>query len=96
MFEQWPNENAFITNPWLNSFIFSLIIMWPVIRICRRLGLPSYYALPTLIPMVGWIITAGLIAHTPWPALSAPIKPKKSSTKKRNPKKSTPSKKVKK
>ena len=67
MFEQWPNENALSTDPVLNGFLFGVLILYPVYRICKRIGLPGVYALPTLIPFVGWIITASLIAHRPWP-----------------------------
>lgn len=67
MFENWPNENAISTDPFINGFFFALLVIVPIWRACKRIGLPSYYALPTLIPFVGWIISASLIAFSRWP-----------------------------
>ncbi len=46
-----------------------LIMLWPARRICQRAGLPAWWGLTVLIPYVGLMVYAMLLAHRPWPAV---------------------------
>lgn len=46
---------------------FKLLILWPLIRICRRAGLSGLWALIVLVPFFGTALIAGVLAHAKWP-----------------------------
>lgn len=66
MFENWPNENALITDPMISYWIFALLILWPIYRISKRLGVPAWSVIPIFVPFIGFIITFGCFAHMKW------------------------------
>ena len=66
MFENWPHDQVWITDPLINYLLFTLLVFIPLYKIAKRLGLPVWTALPTFIPYVGFIITTALFAHMRW------------------------------
>lgn len=66
MLETWPHENAWITDPLINYWLFVLLVLWPVIKITKRTGVAFWKVFPILIPYVGMVIVAGLLAHSSW------------------------------
>lgn len=73
---------SFPDEPIYSYYLSVLIALWPVWRICARAGLSrgrSVAAMAALfVPFIGVIVSAGLIALTPWPNARPPIvkKPK--------------------
>lgn len=48
------------------SLIIALILAVPFVRILRRAGRSSWWALLLLVPVLGWLILPWLIAFLPW------------------------------
>lgn len=69
MFENWPNEDAVITDPLINYYIFAALIVIPLYKIIKRVGLKPSALLTILIPYVGWLVTIAFIAHPKWPIM---------------------------
>ena len=49
------------------SLIFSLVVIYPLWRICARAGLPRWPAMVVLVPIIGPPIAAYLLALSRWP-----------------------------
>jgi len=60
----------------------ALAMLWPLIRLCRRAGIPAYYALTVAVPLFGPAIIASILAFRRWPTL--PPLPPKPQPRKRN------------
>lgn len=50
------------------SLLVSALLIYPLIRICDRAGLPRWPAYFVFFPLVGWFIVAYLLAFSRWPA----------------------------
>lgn len=49
------------------SLIASALLIYPLIRICARAGLPRWPAFLVFVPFIGWFIVAYLLAFSRWP-----------------------------
>ncbi len=66
MLENWPNQEGWSTDPFINYLIFMALIFIPVLKIAKRLGLPFWVAFPIFIPYIGFFISTALIANMEW------------------------------
>lgn len=69
-------------SPFMSDLLFLLLTFWPCLKVVRRLGLSARYCavlpLSLLLPALGHVILAVLLAIKPWPAFPAsPVKPKR-------------------
>ena len=56
----------------LNYFFITLLILFPCWKIFRRVGLNPAFSLVVVIPGLGWLIAAAIVAFSKWPAIEAP------------------------
>jgi len=65
--------------PWVYDLFFSVITLWPMLIILRRMGLPPYWAglnlFSLLLPFLGQLLFIGFVCLRPWPKLPMPKKP---------------------
>lgn len=58
-------------SPFMSDVVFLLLTFWPALRVLKRLGLPRLYAallpLSLLLPLLGHMLLALLLAVRPWP-----------------------------
>jgi hypothetical protein len=54
--------------PVVQYYIFAVLVAFPVARSLRRAGFPMLWAALLIIPMVGFLCCAGVMALKPWPA----------------------------
>jgi hypothetical protein len=52
----------------LDYYIPTLIIIYPIWKIFLRAGFSPYLSLVTLVPYLGWLIAALILAFGQWPA----------------------------
>ena len=52
----------------VGSLIFALVVIYPLLRIYRRAGMPWWPAMVVFIPIIGPPITAYLLAISRWPS----------------------------
>jgi hypothetical protein len=55
----------------IGSFAFALVVMIPLWRLCQRAGQPPALALIALVPYVGIVIVAAILAFTRWTGMRA-------------------------
>ncbi len=55
----------------IGSFAFALVVMIPLWRICQRAGLQPAIALVALVPYVGILIVAAILAFARWTGVHA-------------------------
>lgn len=60
-------ESAIV--PLMYMFLFNILIAWPFWRIYRRAGLPPWWSLTSLIPLIGLVVVIALLGHARWPNL---------------------------
>jgi hypothetical protein len=61
-------------SPALLYFLFDVAALWPLARVCRRAGLPAWWAGFVMVPVFGLAIVLGRLALTPWPARPIAVK----------------------
>ncbi len=49
------------------GLVLGAVVFYPMLRICRRAGLPRPLALLVFIPLVGPLLLLGLLAFLVWP-----------------------------
>ena len=58
-------------SPFMSDVLFLVLTFWPALRVLERLGLPRLYAallpLSLLLPLLGHMLLALLLAVRPWP-----------------------------
>lgn len=58
-------------SPFMSDVLFLLLTFWPALRVLERLGLPRLYAvllpLSLLLPLLGHMLLALLLAVRHWP-----------------------------
>jgi hypothetical protein len=55
----------------ITSFAFALVVLIPLWRICQRAGLPPALALIALVPYLGIVIVAAILAFARWDGVPA-------------------------
>lgn len=60
---------ALLRQPLWAYYVSVMLVMAPVARIFLRAGFRPFWALFLLVPYVGYIICAGLLALRRWPVL---------------------------
>ena len=53
----------------LGNLIVTILIVVPFWRICRRAGFHPALSLIAIIPLLGFIIVAGVLGFATWPTL---------------------------
>jgi hypothetical protein len=51
----------------LGNLIVTILIVLPLWRICRRAGFHPALSLIAIIPLLGFIIVAGILGFATWP-----------------------------
>ena len=51
----------------ISALVFGALVLYPLLRICARAGLPRWPAILVLIPTAGPLIVAYLLAFSRWP-----------------------------
>ncbi|NHR04943.1 hypothetical protein HA052_07000 [Chromobacterium haemolyticum] len=52
----------------VNLVMAVLVTAYPLWRIFKRVGLPPYYALLVLVPVLGMLAALWILARSKWPA----------------------------
>ncbi len=60
---------TFLSDPFVKYYLSALVILYPLIRIFRRAGLPPVYAITVLVPFIGYIVAVAVLALQRWPVL---------------------------
>lgn len=59
----------YLKDPVWQYYLSVLIGLWPVARIFRRAGFSPWLAAFLFIPMLGYVVCAGLLTFRRWPLL---------------------------
>jgi hypothetical protein len=65
-----------ITQQWAIHFGLAALAAWPLIRIFRRAGLPSWPVVFLAVPIFGFAITGSYLAFQRWPNIAPRVAPK--------------------
>jgi O-antigen ligase len=57
----------------MEALIATLLIIIPLWKVCRRAGFHPAISLIAIIPLLGLLIVAGILAFADWPALKRPL-----------------------
>ncbi len=60
--------SSLLSNSVTQYYIFVLIMLWPMARIFRRAGFAPWWAAVLAVPMMGYLLCAGLLTLRRWPA----------------------------
>lgn len=60
--------SSLLSNSVTQYYIFSAIMLWPMARIFMRAGFAPWWAALLAVPMVGYLLCAGLLTFRKWPA----------------------------
>lgn len=75
---RFPSEvsvQTFAVDPGLVLFLFNLLALWPLARICRRAGFAPWWALLVLVPVVGLLLVMTMLMVRRWPSLPPGARP---------------------
>lgn len=56
-----------LANPLVQYYIAVLVMLWPMMKIFRRAGFSPVYAGWLAVPMLGYIVCAGILTFKKWP-----------------------------
>lgn len=59
-----------LSDPFVKYYLSALIGIYPLQRIFRRAGFAPFHAAVLLVPFLGYVIAAGMLALRKWPVLS--------------------------
>lgn len=60
---------GFVADPGLVLFVFNVLAVWPLARICRRAGFAPWWALLIFVPLIGLLLVTGMLTFRRWPSL---------------------------
>jgi len=62
-------QAQFAVDPGLVLFVFNVLAVWPLARICRRAGFAPGWAFLVFVPVVGLLLVWGMLTFRRWPVL---------------------------
>ncbi|PWC55114.1 hypothetical protein [Azospirillum sp. TSO22-1] len=62
-------QAQFAVDPGLVLFVFNVLAVWPLARICRRAGFAPWWAFLVFVPVVGLLLVWGMLTVRRWPVL---------------------------
>ncbi len=62
-------DPAALATPLVVHFVVAIAVLYPLIRILRRAGLPVWPAVGILVPVIGFALVGSYLAFRPWPAV---------------------------
>ncbi len=63
---------GFLLTPTGAELLFGLIIVYPLWRICLRVGVTPWTALLVFVPVVGFVLVLAVLAIVRWPEERTP------------------------
>ena len=62
-----PSSILGIDNAFEADIIASLLMLYPMIRIFKRAGLPAFYGFAIMVPYIGLLICFAILTFKKWP-----------------------------
>ena len=69
------DELSFLSRDQIAAIVFHLALVWPLVRIYRRVGLAPYWAALALVPVIGLGMALAPLALKRWPLVPASATP---------------------